>query len=148
MKNTNYVALFVIPAAAIAFAARCAAAPATSFTPSQTSSGLHLEPKAGPSEVQILQNPPSENAVIIGEVQVQGGPESSLHDMMAAALDEAAKRGADFIALTTQGQQSGRVSGKMVPIGHGRSLFVADPVQGGQAAGICVILGKYTRKVA
>jgi hypothetical protein len=36
----------------------------------------------------------------------------------------------------------------MVPIGHGRSLFVADPVQGGQAAGICVILGKYTRKVA
>ena len=149
----------MIPIAAFGFATTCTAGPVSAFYPSPASAGLRFEPKASADEIQILASPPAENVVILGELSVTGDPHASLHELMVAALGEAMSKGADFVSLASGDAQPGMVLGKMVPSGHGRSMFVAAPLQGSEVGRIAaippestgsirLILGRYAKKAA
>jgi hypothetical protein len=154
MKTRNYIALLTASTALVHLSTSRANAQTPSFYPSPAAAGQHFEPKASAGEVQILANLPDKGVIVIGELGVQGGPGISVADMVATAQSEAMKRGADFVALAKPAAQSGAALGKMVPVGHGRSMFVANtPNQGsGSAAepieaagGIRVIIGRFSK---
>lgn len=154
MKTNHVLASLMAPAAALAFAVNCDAAPSTTFYPSATA--YHFEPKASTGDIQILSSAPSDNTVILGELSIDGGSDSSLHDLMVAALGVAMNKGADFVALSKSDTRPGLVLGKMVPVGHGRSMFVASAVQGSEinriaaipsetAGPLRVVIGRYAK---
>jgi hypothetical protein len=149
----------MIPAAALAFAVSCVAAPVSVFTPSPASAGAQYGSKASADDIQIFTNAPSDDVVILGEVSVDGGSGASLNELMVAALGEAKSKGADFVALYTTNAQPALFLGKMVPAGHGRSMFVAGPVLGSEVGRIAaippertgsirLIVGRYSRRGA
>jgi hypothetical protein len=128
----------MVTAAAAALAVACQAAPSATFYPS-TSSAQRFEPKASVDDIQILPSAPADNAVILGELRIEGGDDASLHGLMVAALCEAANRGASFVALAGADNGPGLVLGKMVPAGHGRSMFMVGPVLGSEVGRIAAI---------
>ena len=149
----------MVPAAALAFAASCAAAPVSVFYPSPASAGAQYSSRASADDIQIFTNAPSDDVVILGEVSVDGGSGASLNDLMSAALGEAMSKGADFVALYATNAQPALWVGKMVPAGHGRSMFVAGPVLGSEVGRIAaippggtvpirLIVGRYSRRGA
>jgi hypothetical protein len=149
----------MVPAAALALAVSCAASPVSVFYPAPASAGAQYGSKASSDDIQIFTNAPSDDVVILGEVSVDGGSGASLNDLMAAALGEAMSRGADFVALYSTNAQPSLWVGKMVPAGHGRSMFVAGPVLGSEVGRIAaipaertgsirLILGRYSKRGA
>jgi hypothetical protein len=158
--NKHYnIRLLVVPAAALALAVSCVAAPVSVFYPSPASAGAQYGSKASADDIQIFTNAPSDDVVIIGEVSVDGGSGASLNKLMTAALGEAMGKGADFVALYATNAQPALFIGKMVPVGHGRSMFVAGPVLGSEVGRIAVIppggtgsirliLGRYSKRGA
>jgi hypothetical protein len=149
----------MVPAAALAFAVSCAAAPVSVFYPSPASAGAQYSSKASADDIQIFTNAPSDDVVILGEVSVDGGSGASLNELMSAALGEAMSKGADFVALYATNAQPALWVGKMVPAGHGRSMFVAGPVLGSEVGRIAaippggtvpirLIVGRYSRRGA
>jgi hypothetical protein len=151
------MSLFLLPMAAVGLAANCMAAPTSTFTPSQSSTGLSQERKASTDDIQILAGAPTENVVILGELSFNGQSGASFHDQMVVALGEAMDKGADFVALAGTDTRAGLVLGKMVPSGHGRSMFVAGPLLGSEvgriatippdfAGSVRVVLGRYSNK--
>jgi len=149
----------MVSAAALGFAATCRAAPVSEFFPSPDSSGVQATAKASAGDIQIFTNAPSEDVVILGELSVNGGSGASLHELMVAALGEAMGKGADFVALYSPTSQPSLWIGKMVPSGHGRSMFVAGPVLGSEVGRIAaippgspgslrLILGRYAKRSA
>jgi len=145
----------MVPAAAWAVSAPCAADTSATFVPSDSSAPARVEAKTSGDAIQILAGFPADRAVIIGELDIKADADTSISHLMAAALREAANQGADFIALAKPSVQPGLVLGKMVPFGHGRSLFVAGPVEGsevgrmaaipaGSISHLHVILGRYS----
>jgi hypothetical protein len=156
MKIRNKITPLLVSAAAFTLAVGCKAAPSTTFYPAASTASQRLEPKSSADSIQILSSAPTDNVIILGEISVEGGAGSSLHELMAAALGEAQSKGADFVALAGSDAQSGLVIGKMVPAGHGRSMFVAAPVLGSEVGRIAavpaettgsirVVLGRYAR---
>jgi len=149
----------MIPAVALGFAASCAAAPVSAFYPSAASAGAQYASKASTDDIQIFTNAPSDDVVILGELSVDGGSGASLNELMIAALGQAMSKGADFVALYTPNAQPVLFIGKMVPAGHGRSMFVAGPVLGSEVGRIAaippertgsirLILGRYSKRGA
>src|SRR5580698_249614 len=124
MNKRYYIRYAMVPAAALSLAVTCMAGPVSAFYPSPASASVQLGSKPSYDEIQIFTNAPSEDVVILGELSVDGGARASLHQLMVAALDEARSRGADFVALYGPGTQPALWVGKMVPVGHGRSMFV------------------------
>src|SRR5580658_7038149 len=106
MNTKNIKTLMLVPTAVYVLAVYCQATPSTTFYPA-ASNAQHFEPKASADSIQILSSVPTDNVTILGEVSVEGGVGSSLHELMAAALDQAKSKGADFVALTGSGAQSG-----------------------------------------
>jgi hypothetical protein len=156
MNKLYIIRLLIVPAAALGLAASCAAAPVSTFFPSPASARLQAASKASADDIQIVTNAPAEDAVILGELSVDGGSRASLHEIMVAALGEAMSKGADFVALYAPNAQPSLWVGKMVPSGHGRSMFVAGPVLGsevgriaaippGSIGSIRLILGRYSK---
>jgi hypothetical protein len=156
MNKRSNIRLLLVPVAALGFAASCIAAPVSTFFPSPASPGQQAAPKASADHIQMFTNAPSDEAVILGELYVDGGSRASLHELMVAALGEAVSKGADFVALYAPNAQPSRFLGKMVPVGHGRSMFVAGPVFGsevgriaaippGNIGSIRLILGRYSK---
>jgi hypothetical protein len=150
--------LLLAPVAGVSLAARCQAAPSTVFYPSASSAQLHFEPRLAARDIQILSDVPVGGAVILGELNIESA-DASLHSLVVAALGEAASRGADFVALINTSAGPGLALGKMVPVGHGRSRFVAAPVLGSEVNRIAAIpdlrlnsirfvLGRYSGKDA
>src|ERR1700704_6881650 len=92
--------------------AACATTPAKTFYPRGPYTSWNLEPKANPTEVQVLQTLPVSGFGIMGELALAGGPRNSFQEMLDIAQREAAGRGADFIVLARQQVQSKQV---MVP---------------------------------
>jgi hypothetical protein len=157
--NKHCTALLVFSAAASGLTGICRAAPSTAFVPAPALVAPDASPGSSADEIQILTSAPSEGATILGELRVQGDSDASLHDLMVAALDAARVKGADFLALCSASAQPTMWVGKMVPVGHGRSMFVAGPVRGaevnriasippGGTGSISLIVGKYARKAA
>ena len=145
--------------AALAFAVSCVAGPVSVFYPAPASAGAQYGSRASADDIQIFTNVPSDDVVILGEVSVDGGSGASLNELMVAALGEAMSKGADFVALYTANAQPMLWVGKMVPAGHGRSMFVAGPVLGsevgriaaippGRTGPIRLIVGRYARRGA
>jgi hypothetical protein len=156
MKTRYNIILLMIPMAILGLADDCAANPVSVFYPSPTAATLRVDPKVNGNDIQILPNYPLDNVVILGELSVDGGRGASLHDLMVAALSEAASKGADFVALVRVDTQANLFLGKMVPAGHGRSMFVAGPLKGSEVGRIAsipnespgairVALGKYAK---
>jgi hypothetical protein len=125
-------------AAAATLSVESVAAPTATFLPSPSSTEQHFAPKATADGIQILPGAPAGNVVIIGELSIDGGAGAPLHLLMNAALNEAMNRGADFLALSGADSRSIAL-GKMVPAGHGRSMFVAGPVLGSEVGRIAAI---------
>jgi hypothetical protein len=158
--NKHYnIRQLLVPAAALALAVSCVASPVNVFYPAQASPGAQFSPKASADDIQIFTNAPSDDVVILGEVSVDGGSGASLNDLMDAALGEAMSKGADFVALYATNAQPTLFIGKMVPAGHGRSMFVAGPVLGSEVGRIAaipresmgsirLILGRYSKRGA
>jgi hypothetical protein len=157
--NKRYLALLAFSAVASGLTGNCSAAPSTAFVPASASVAPDAAPRSNADEIQIMTNAPAENVTILGELKVQGDSTASLHDLMVAALDAAAIRGADFVALSSAGAQPTLWVGKMVPSGHGRSMFVAGSLQGsevnriasippGASGSISLVVGRYLRKTA
>jgi hypothetical protein len=155
MKTRNLFALLMAPAAAWAVSAPCAADTSATFIPADSSAPVRAEAKTSGDAIRILAGFPADRAVIIGELEVKADADTSIAHLMAAALREAATQGADFIALAKPAVQPDLVLGKMVPVGHGRSLFVAGPIEGSEVARMAalpggslshlhVILGRYS----
>jgi hypothetical protein len=149
----------MVPAAALFLASTCISAPVSAFVPSLASAGMQSSPKSSADKIQIFTNAPSDDVVVLGELNVDGGSGASLHELMVAALGEAMRKGADFVALYTADAQPALWVGKMVPAGHGRSMFVAGPVLGSEVGRIAaippgrtgplhLILGRYSKKSA
>jgi len=149
----------MVPAASLAFAVSCVAAPVSVFYPAPASAGTQYGSKASADDILIFTNVPSDDVVILGEVSVDGGSGASLNELMGAALGEAMSKGADFVAFYAASAQPALFLGKMVPAGHGRSMFVAGPVLGSEVGRIAVIppermgsirliLGRYSRRGA
>ena len=137
----------------------CRAAPSTAFVPASASVQLDATAGSSADDIKIMTNAPAENVTILGELKIQGDPDASFHDMIVAALDAAKQRGADFLALAGAGVQPTIWVGKMVPAGHGRSMFVAETIRGSDvnwiasippaaSGSISLIVGKYARKPA
>lgn len=159
MNKRYNIRSMMVPVAALGFAVSCMAGPVTSFYPSPAAASVQLGSKASDDDIQIVTNAPSDDAVILGELSVDGGSGASLHELMVAALGEAVSKGADYVALYSSGAQPSLWVGKMVPSGHGRSMFVAGPVLGSEvgriasippdnAGSIRVILGRYSKRGA
>jgi|SRR5580658_6916880 hypothetical protein len=159
MKKRYNIRFLMIPVATFGFAVACAAAPASAFYPSPESAGAQFGAKASADDIQMLTNAPSDGVVVLGELSVDGGSQASLHDLMVAALGEAMSKGADFVALYPANAQPELFLGKMVPVGHGRSMFEAGPVLGSEVGRIAtippdrsstirLILGRYSKRGA
>ncbi|MFY9925763.1 MAG: hypothetical protein ABSF76_12460 [Opitutaceae bacterium] len=157
--NKRFLALLALSAAAVGLPGICRAAPSTEFIPASASIASEFTHKSSADDIQIMTIAPSENVTILGELKIQGDSDASLHDLMIAALDAAKAQGADFLALASPGSQPTLWVGKMVPAGHGRSMFVAGPVQGsevnriasipyGGTGSISLIVGRFVRKAA
>jgi hypothetical protein len=149
----------MIPAVALGFAVSCMAVPVSAFHPSPASAGVQYDSKASADDIQIFTNAPSDDVVILGELSVDGGSGTSLNELMVAALGQAMSKGADFVALYPPDAQPALFLGKMVPAGHGRSMFVAGPVLGSEVGRIAaippertgnirLILGRYSKRGA
>jgi hypothetical protein len=155
MKIRHNIMLLVIPMA-LGFAADCVAVPVSTFYPNPAGANVRATPKGSTNDIDILPSSPTANVVILGELNVDGSTKTSIHDLMVAALNEASNKGADFVALDRMDAQANLFLGKMVPVGHGRSMFVAGPLKGSEVRRIAsiparspgsirVFLGKYLR---
>jgi hypothetical protein len=147
MKTPSYRLLFALPLAAFGLAVAGAAQPATTYYPSPESAGLQAPPKVNTDDIELMTMAPTGNAVILGELTIDGGPDASLHELMVAALNAAASKGADFVALAMPNTMPVRFLGKMVPAGHGRSMFVAGTVMGSEVGRIAAIPGRFPNSV-
>ena len=148
--------MLIIPMAVFCLAAVSAAIPISAYSPSPETAALRVEPKASADDIEILTSSPSDGVLVLGDLSVNGGPNASLHELMVQALNVAASKGADFVALAKPDGEPMRFLGKMVPVGHGRSMFVAGPLKGSEVnriasipgdrpGSIRVVLGRYAR---
>jgi hypothetical protein len=139
MKTRYTTMLLMIPMATFGVAIDSVAHPVSAFYPSSAASTVRFDPKVSSDDIEILPDSPADKVVILGELSVNGDPNVSLHDLMVAALSEAASKGADFVALAKTDAQANLFLGKMVPAGHGRSMFVAGPLKGSEVGRIAAI---------
>ena len=155
----RYIALLALSAVASSLTGICRATPSTAFVPTLATTTQDLAPKTSADEIQIMTNAPAEDVTILGELKVQGDSDASLQDLMVAALEAASNKGADFLAFVGAGNQPNLWVGKMVPVGHGRSMFVAGSLRGSEVnriatippcgtGTISLIVGKFVRKAA
>jgi hypothetical protein len=156
MKTHSKLMLYIVPIALASVSAECVAQPVSTFYPSPADPTTHFEATVNAKNIEILPSPPESNVVILGKLSVSGNPNASIHELMVAALGEAANKGADFVALDRLDAQANLFLGKMVPVGHGRSMFVAGPLKGSEVGRISsipdsslgsirVVLGKYLK---
>jgi hypothetical protein len=147
MKTPSYRLLFTLPLAAFGLAVAGAAQPAITFYPAPESAGVQASPRMNTDDIELMTMAPAGNTVILGELSIDGRPDASLHDLMVAALNAAASKGADFVALAKPDTMPTRWLGKMVPAGHGRSMFVAGTVLGSEVGRIAAIPGRFPNSV-
>jgi hypothetical protein len=156
MKIYQRLGIIAIQAAALCVARPAKSATLSTFYPAPESTNTRFEPKPGTDDIQILTYIPAEPVVILGEVNIASASNASLHELMVAALNEAKARGGDFVALAPPSVYPSMFLGKMVPAGHGRSIFVPGPLQGSEVGRIAaipakklgslrLIIGRYTR---
>jgi hypothetical protein len=147
MKTPHYRLLIMIPVIAFGTNVARSSQPAAAYIPSQETSQSQGTSRTDRDEIEILTAPPATDAVILGRLSLNGNDATSLHDLIVTALNTAASKGADFVALSQKDAEHYWFLGKMVPVGHGRSMFVAGPVKGSEVNRIAAIPGSFPSSV-